>query len=68
MRKSQRSSNRCDTNGSNGVTPGVRPCPPRDRLSVVLACSFPIHPWAMAVIAECKATAARRGVRVAIQK
>ncbi|MBY0461182.1 MAG: hypothetical protein K2V38_27990 [Gemmataceae bacterium] len=42
--------------------------PPRDRTLVVLACSFPIHPWAAAVVAECQATAARRGVRVVVQE
>ena len=40
--------------------------PPRDRTSVVLACDFPIHPWAEAVIAECQDAAARRGIRVAV--
>ena len=42
--------------------------PPRDRTAVILACSFPIHPWAAVVIEECQAVAARRGVRVAVQK
>jgi hypothetical protein len=41
--------------------------PRRDRTSVVLACSFPIHPWAAAVIAECQTAAASRGVRVVIK-
>jgi hypothetical protein len=42
--------------------------PPREQTSVVLACSFPIHPWAEAVIAECQSMAAERGVRVVLRE
>ena len=42
--------------------------PPRDRTAVVIVCSFPIHPWAAAVVAECEAAAACRGVRVVVMQ
>jgi hypothetical protein len=41
--------------------------PPRDRTSIVLACSFPIHPNATAVIFECQSAAASRGVQVVVR-
>ena len=42
--------------------------PPRDRTSVILACDFPIHPSAAAVVAECQAAASLRGVRVVLRQ
>lgn len=42
--------------------------PPRDRISIVLACNFPIHPDAAEVIADCQSAAASRGVQVVVQK
>jgi hypothetical protein len=40
--------------------------PLRDRTSVIIRCDFPIHPRALAVIGECRAAAAKRGVRLAV--
>lgn len=42
--------------------------PPRDRTPILFSRDFPIHPWAAAVIAECQASAAQRGVRVVVQQ
>lgn len=40
--------------------------PPRDRVSIVMACGFPIHPKALAVIGECQAIAMQRGVKLTV--
>jgi hypothetical protein len=42
--------------------------PPRDRIMIILRCDHAIHPCAAAVIAECQASAGRRGVLLVVQQ
>jgi hypothetical protein len=42
--------------------------PPRGKVAILLACEHPIHPAAQAVIEECRASAAARGVRLEVRK
>jgi putative ABC transport system permease protein len=42
--------------------------PPRRKIAIVITCDHPIHPTAQTVIDECKASAAARGIRLAVQK
>lgn len=42
--------------------------PPRDKTTIILACEHPIHPKALAVLAQCRATAAAQGVRLEVRK
>lgn len=40
--------------------------PPRDRTSIIIACDFPIHPWAAEVIEECQEASTQRGVQLVL--
>jgi hypothetical protein len=42
--------------------------PPRDQTAIILTCEHPIHPTALAVIAQCRADAAAQGVRLEARK
>src|SRR5262245_4451663 len=42
--------------------------PPRDKTVIVIACEHPIHPQALAVIAQCRAAAEGQGVRLEVRK
>jgi hypothetical protein len=42
--------------------------PPPGQIAIFIACDYPIHPAALAVIEECKRTAALRVVRLDIRK
>ena len=42
--------------------------PPRDMTAIFIFCNFPIHPKALTVIAQCRATAKMRGVRLEVRK
>jgi hypothetical protein len=42
--------------------------PPPDKTAIVLVCEHPIHPKALTVIAQCRATAAAHGVRLEVRK
>jgi hypothetical protein len=42
--------------------------PPRDKTAIILACEHPIHPRALAVLAQCRAAAAAQGVRLEVRK
>lgn len=41
--------------------------PPRDKIAIILACTFPIHATAHSVIAQCKVAAASKGVSLEIR-
>lgn len=41
--------------------------PPRDKIAIILACTFPIHATARSVIAQCKAEAAHKGVSLEVR-
>jgi hypothetical protein len=41
--------------------------PPRDKTTIIIICEHPIHPKALAVIAQCRATAAAQGVRLEVR-
>lgn len=42
--------------------------PPRDRTTIVILCEHPIHPKALVVIAQCRASATAQGVRLEVRK
>src|SRR5262249_40852959 len=42
--------------------------PPPEKTAIIIACEHPIHPKALAVIAQCRAVAAARGVRLEVRK
>lgn len=42
--------------------------PPPEKIAIVIICEFPIHSRALTCIAQCKATARARGVRLEVRK
>jgi hypothetical protein len=42
--------------------------PPRDKTTIIIACEHPIHPKALAVIAQCHAAAEAQGIRLEVRK
>lgn len=42
--------------------------PPRDQTVVTIFCDYPIHPKALTVIAQCRASAKMHGVRLEVRK
>lgn len=42
--------------------------PPRDKIRIIISCEHPIHETAMAVIDECKNTAAQRNVQLELKR
>jgi hypothetical protein len=42
--------------------------PPRDKTAIIIVCEHPIHPRALATIAQCRAAAAAQGVRLEVRK
>src|SRR5262245_48133852 len=42
--------------------------PPPGKTAIIIACEHPIHPKALAVISQCQAAAAARGVRLEVRK
>jgi hypothetical protein len=41
--------------------------PPRDKTTIIIICEHAIHPKALAVIAQCKVTAAAQGIRLEVR-
>lgn len=41
--------------------------PPQEHTRIIIACDYPVHPKAMAVIDEGKRLAAARGIRLELQ-
>jgi hypothetical protein len=42
--------------------------PPPEKTAIIIACEHPIHPKALAVIAQCRAQAGARGVQLEVRK
>jgi Domain of unknown function (DUF3806) len=42
--------------------------PLREKLAIIIACEHPIHPKALTVIAQCRAAAEAKGVRLEVRK
>jgi hypothetical protein len=42
--------------------------PPREKTTIIIVCEHPIHPKALTVIGQCRATAAAEGVHLEVRK
>jgi Domain of unknown function (DUF3806) len=41
--------------------------PPREKITIIIACEHPIHPKALVVVAQCRASAAAHGIRLELR-